>query len=84
MSFLFYVFSHLVVKNDSYVVIFGDESSFNDVTEAYVFTTVFISYPMHSYDFSRISRDIKFHKRTNIGWINEILGPQHFPKCKPW
>jgi hypothetical protein len=37
MKFLFYVLSHLVVKDGSCVIIFGDESSFNDVTEAYVF-----------------------------------------------
>jgi hypothetical protein len=82
MSFLFYVFSHLVVKDDLYVIIFGDESSFNDVTEVYVFTIVFISYPMHSHYFSCISRGIQFHKPTNIGWIDEPLSSQHFSKCK--
>jgi hypothetical protein len=85
MTFLFYVFSYLVVKNDSYVKIFGDESSFNDVTEAYVFTTVFISYPMHSHDFSYISQGIKLIKYTSTGWVSDgALGLRHFPKCKSW
>jgi hypothetical protein len=65
-----------------YEMIFEDQSLFNDVTEAYVFMIVFISYSVHSHDFSHISKVTKFHKYTSTGWVEEILSLQHFPKCK--
>jgi hypothetical protein len=57
--FLSYDFSIFVFMEDSRAKIYGKLSMFKSVKLPYVFTIIFLSYPMYSHDFSRFSLGIR-------------------------
>jgi hypothetical protein len=82
--FLSYNFSTLLLMENSRAKISGCSSMFKSVQTPYVFTIVFLSYPMYSHDFSCFSLNIIFYRLENHIWVEEELGSRHFPRRCVW
>jgi hypothetical protein len=82
--FLSYDFSTFLLMENSCAKIFGYSSIFKSLQVPYVFTIVFLSYPMYSHDFSTFSPNIIFYRLSDHIWVKEELGPVHFPKSYMW
>jgi hypothetical protein len=95
MVSLSYDFSTFLMEN-SCAKISGHDSMFNSVREPYVFTIVFLSYPMYSHDFSCFSPGIIFCIRPANSFLDgeeldpgyflslSHLGSEHFSKSVLW
>jgi hypothetical protein len=80
---LSYDFSTFLLMENSCANIFG-YSIFQSVKRPYVFTIVFLSYPMYSHDFSCFSPDIMFYRTAKYIFAEEELNSKHFPKSDMW
>jgi hypothetical protein len=78
MTSLYYDFNYLVSKKSLCLHIFN-MSIFEEAKEVYVFTMTFVSYPIYSHDFSRISSNITLHKLIKDSTIVKTLSPEDFP-----
>jgi hypothetical protein len=63
--FLSYDFSFFLMEN-SCAKIYGRFSMFKSVKQLYVFTIIFLSYPMYSRDFSCFSQGIRVYEDPPI------------------
>jgi hypothetical protein len=82
---LSYDFSTFLLMENSCATIHGYDDMFESVRQPYVFTIVFLSYPMYSHDFSCFSRGITFHGRSPIGSFSEELkSEEHFSEDAVW
>jgi hypothetical protein len=82
---LSYDFSTFLLMENSCAIIYGKSSMFDSVREPYVFTIVFLSYPMYSHDFSRFSPGIKFREAPIYCIVgDEELDLVHFSKGAMW
>jgi hypothetical protein len=79
---LSYDFSFFHLMENSRATIFGKSSMFEYLIAPYVFTIIFLSYPMYSHDFSCFSPNIIFCRLVDHIWVEEELGSVHFPRMQ--